>query len=140
MSDDAAANTLALIPHGMQVYMEELEAAAPGSLKQYATVENLVHHSGGEAGEPLYSVALIPAAGLSPEEWWTLWGFLQNMDPRPSILVYALRSDFGMWSSVLDSGGFDVILAPFTANKLRHAIFSASAEFHRRKTHCEPPD
>jgi hypothetical protein len=127
MSDDAVANTMALVPHRMQAYMEELEVAAPGYLRCFTSVEELVHDS----TEKLYAVALIPATGFSPEEWWSIWGFLNDMEPRPSILVYALRSDFEMWSSVLDSGGFDVIVAPFTAMKLRMAITSAAAEFLR---------
>lgn len=128
MSGDAAAVTLALVPRGMQPYMGELEAATPGSLRRCATVQELVD----ESAESLYAVALIPSAGFSPEEWWSLWGYLHTMEPRPSILVYALRSDFEMWTAVLEAGGFDVVVAPFTAEKLRKAIASASAEFLRR--------
>jgi len=128
MSDEVVADTLALVPDGMQPHMAELRAATPGPLRLCATVQELVC----ESAERIYAVALIPSTGFLPEEWWTTWGCLNDMEPRPSVLIYALRSDFEMWTSVLESGGFDVIVAPFTAEKLRKAIASAVAEFSRR--------
>jgi FixJ family two-component response regulator len=129
MNDDATVDTLALIPCQMQALMEELQGATAGNLRRCATVADFVDDS----TERAYGVALIPVSGFSTQEWWTIWGFLNTMDPRPSILVYTIRSDFEMWSSVLDSGGFDVIVAPFTAEKLRRAIASAYAEFVERR-------
>jgi len=37
-----------------------------------------------------------------------------------------------MWTSVLDAGGFDVIVAPFTKEKLRAAISAAIGDFYGR--------
>ncbi len=128
MRNGALIDIVALVPTSMQAYMGELAAAAPGYLRRFTSIEDMVHDS----AENNYTAALIPATGFSPEEWWTLWGFLNEMDPRPCILVYTLKSDFGMWSSVLDAGCFDLIVAPFTAEKLRRAIQSASDEFARR--------
>jgi DNA-binding NtrC family response regulator len=54
------------------------------------------------------------------------------MEPRPSILVYAEKSDFSMWAGALDAGAFDLIVAPFTVEKLREAILSAGADFAQR--------
>ena len=129
MGCDAEVEVLALVPRPMQGYMEELEAASPGTLKRVASIEELAH----SAVEKVYAVTLIPATGFSSEEWWSLWGCINGMEPRPSLLVYALRSDFEMWTSVLDSGGYDVIVAPFTAEKLRRAIQAAAAEFVRKR-------
>jgi FixJ family two-component response regulator len=128
MRNGAVVDILALIPASMQAHMEELKTAAHGRLKRFVSIEEMVHDSADNG----YVVALIPATGFSVEEWWTIWGFLNDMDPRPCILVYALRSDFEMWSSVLDAGAFDLIVAPFTPEKLRRAILSASDEFARR--------
>ena len=129
MGCDAEVEVLALDPRPMQGYMEELEVASPGNLRSVASIEELALAS----VEKLYAVTLIPATGFSSEEWWSLWGCINGMEPRPSLLVYALRSDFEMWSSVLDSGGYDVIVAPFTAEKLRRAIQAAAAEFVRKR-------
>lgn len=128
MTNRAAVPTLALVPPGMQTLMEELQLAVPTGLKKCATVEEIVHGK----PESFYAVALIPSGSLPPEQWWNLWGYLQAMEPRPSVLVYAIRSDFEMWTSVLDAGGFDVIVAPFTKEKLRAAISAAIGDFYGR--------
>jgi hypothetical protein len=112
----------------MQDYMGEVAAAAPMHLRQFVSVPDMVNSS----VETNYAVALIPAAGYSNEEWPAVWGFVNNLIPHPSILVYALWSDYGIWSSVLDAGCFDLILAPFTANKLRQAFLSAIEDFTER--------
>jgi FixJ family two-component response regulator len=129
MSDGYLVDILALVPMNMQSYMGELAAAVPGHVKRFISVEEMVH----DFDEAFYAVALIPATGFSPEEWWAIWGFLNDMDPRPNIIVYALRSDFEMWTSVLEAGCFDLIVAPFTVDKLRRVIESAFAEFARRE-------
>lgn len=125
MGDVAEGAILALVPHRMKFYLEALEAAAPCSLKQVSSIEEFVHIS----GEQSYEVILIPARGFTSEQWWSLWGSVNSMEPHPSILVYAIRSDFEMWSSVLEAGGYDVIVAPFTETKLRFALQSAAQEF-----------
>jgi FixJ family two-component response regulator len=131
MSDHAQGNVLAFVPHEMRKHMKELEAATPGHLKRVSSIEELIHSS----AEDLYAVVLIPATGFTSEQWWSVWGCVNTMEPRPSILVYAVRSDFEMWSSVLESGGYDVVVTPFTAEKLRHAIEAAAAEFVRQTNH-----
>lgn len=130
MLNGALVDILALVPGRMQIYMGELGAAAPSKLKQFTSIEEMVHDSADRS----YAVAFIPATGFSIEEWWRIWGFLNDQDPRPCIVAYALRSDFALWSSVLDAGAFDLIVAPFTKEKLRRAILSALEEFARRST------
>lgn len=129
MTDRAVTATLALIPFQMEPFLQELKGVAFKGIKRCTSIDEIVHG----AAEQAYAVVLIPASGISPEQWWSFWGFLQAMEPPPSILVYALRSDFEMWSSVLDAGGFDVIVAPFTADKLRSAISAAFADFCSRR-------
>lgn len=128
MCKDAAINILAFVHPPMQSYMEELETVIRQNLIRVTSIEHL-HRL---PAEQSFAVALIPASDLTSEQWWSLWGSLTVMEPRPCILVYALRSDFEMWASVLEAGCHDMILAPFTAEKLRAAIESASDEFHRR--------
>lgn len=128
MADRVVIPTLALIPPDMQPLMKELNEAVPEGLKQCSSVEEIVHAE----PEQAYAVVLIPCSSLPAEQWWNLWGFLQAMEPRPSVLVYALKSDFEMWTSVLDAGGFDVVLAPFAVEKLRAAISAAAADFNHR--------
>jgi len=128
MSDWIAGDVLAFVPKEMQDVMRELEAAVPCHLRRAGSIEELA----GLAAEESYSVVLLPATGFTTEQWWSIWGRVQAMAPRPSILVYALRSDFELWSSVLDSGGYDVVVAPFSAEKLERAVRAAAAEFLRQ--------
>jgi FixJ family two-component response regulator len=107
--------------------MEELERAVSGELTTCVHTDDFIQCSRDRS----CSVALVPD-GLPTHEWWTVWGQLTTMDPQPSILVYALSSDFPMWSGVLETGGFDVIVAPFSAAKLREAITLAAEYFERR--------
>lgn len=129
MSNDAEGLILALVPPAMMLHLKALAAAAPLQLTQIGSIEELAQL----APEATYEVVLIPASGFTSEQWWPLWGSISSMEPRPSILVYALHSDFEMWSSVLEAGGYDVIVAPFTEEKLRAALRSAAGEFARRK-------
>jgi len=107
--------------------MRELELATSANLKRVSSIEELLQAS----LDQIFAVVIIPAADLPAEHWWSVWGCVNEMVPRPSILVYALRSDFQMWASVLESGGYDVIVAPFTVDKLGRAITAAAAEFTR---------
>ena len=129
MDDHADESVLAFVPRQMQAYMEQLEVAAPGNLSRVASIEELVHAS----AEKPFAVALIPASATTSEQWWSIWGCVNAMEPKPAILVYAVRSDFAMWSSVLEAGGYDVVVAPFTAEKLRSAIKAAAADCARQR-------
>ena len=60
-----------------------------------------------------YHVALLPAA-LPDNGWWSVWGEIALLNPRPEILVYAHYATFELWSGVLEIGGYDVIVEPFT--------------------------
>jgi hypothetical protein len=62
-------------------------------------------------------------------EWWSMWGEIAVLNPRPEILVYAPSASFELWSGVLELGGYDVIVAPFRAEELQSAVLQAAASF-----------
>jgi DNA-binding NtrC family response regulator len=78
-----------------------------------------------------YHVALLPAA-LPDTCWWSLWGEITLLHPRPEILVYAHTADFRLWSGVLEVGGYDVIVEPFTDKELQRAVRRAAGSFSER--------
>lgn len=73
----------------------------------------------------VYDVVLLPAA-LPDTDWWTVWGEISLLNPRPAILVYAHTASFQFWSGVLESGGYDVIVEPFTDDELQSAVLRAA--------------
>jgi FixJ family two-component response regulator len=130
MTENFTGDVLALIPRDVQRNMRHLVNAVSGVLTICGSADDFAQHS----RQKVYAVALIPAS-LPAHEWWILWGLLVTMEPQPSILVYTLSSDFPMWSGVLEAGGFDVLVAPFTEANLRKAIESAANYFYQRLTH-----
>jgi CheY-like chemotaxis protein len=79
----------------------------------------------------VYQIALLPAV-LPDLDWWTVWGELALLNPRPAILVYAHSASFQLWSGVLEVGGYDVIVEPFTDEKLKEALLRAAESFEQR--------
>jgi DNA-binding response OmpR family regulator len=119
---------LALVPVELQARI--LDALAPlgariDFMSTAAEVSYLVLSS------TLYHVALLPAA-LSDNGWWTLWGEIALLQPRPEILVYAQNASFELWSGVLEIGGHDVIAEPFSGEELRRAVSRAASSFAER--------
>ena len=78
-----------------------------------------------------YHVALLPAA-LPDMSWWVVWGAISLLNPRPAILVYAHAANFQLWSGVLEVGGYDVIVEPFTGKELQGAVLQAAKSFDER--------
>jgi DNA-binding response OmpR family regulator len=78
-----------------------------------------------------YHVALLPAV-LPDNGWWSLWGEITLLNPRPEILVYAHKATFQLWSGVLEIGGYDVIVEPFTEEELQGAVIRAARSFEER--------
>ena len=130
MTENSIGGVLALIPSDMQRNMRHLRKAVVGVLTICGNAEDFAQHT----RQKIYAVVLIPAS-LATHEWWNLWGLLSTMEPQPSILVYTLSSDFPMWSGVLEAGGFDVLVAPFTEANLRRAVESATNYFYQRLTY-----
>ncbi len=58
---------------------------------------------------------------------WIIGGILHQLPSPPLFLVYARETDFAHWSGVLDSGGADIITAPFETDKVRAAVELAIA-------------
>lgn len=79
----------------------------------------------------VFQVALLPAC-LSDTDWWELWGVLALMNPRPALLVYAREATFQLWSGVLELGGCDVIVEPFSDEELRDAVLRTAKCFEER--------
>ena len=73
-----------------------------------------------------YEVVLLPASLPSTEDWWTIWGDVAMLRPKPAILVYAHTATFQLWSGVLEAGGYDVIVEPLTDEKLLEALVRAA--------------
>src|SRR5690349_248844 len=71
--------------------------------------------------DEVFQVALLPAS-LSDNDWWELWGALSLFNPRPAILVYAREATFLLWSGVIELGGHDVIVEPFSDEELQSAV------------------
>ena len=83
-------------------------------------------------GQASYHVALLPAA-LPDADWWALWGSISLLNPRPALLVYAHTANFQLWSGVLEAGGYDVIVEPFTDREIQGAVLRAAASFEERR-------
>jgi PleD family two-component response regulator len=79
----------------------------------------------------VFQVALLPAT-LSDTDWWELWGVLALLNPRPALLVYAREATFQLWSGVLELGGYDVIVEPFSDEELQDAVLRAAKSFEER--------
>jgi PleD family two-component response regulator len=79
----------------------------------------------------VFQVALLPAS-LTDTDWWELWGVLALLDARPAILVYARELTFQLWSGVLELGGYDVIVEPFSDSDLQDAVLRAAKNFEQR--------
>jgi DNA-binding NtrC family response regulator len=79
-----------------------------------------------------FHVALLPAA-LPDADWWALWGSISLLHPRPALLVYAHTANFQLWSGVLEAGGYDVIVAPFTDQEIQGAVRRAAENFEDRR-------
>jgi len=85
----------------------------------------------------VFEVAIFPAA-LADSEWWAFWGELSLLNPRPAILVYARATSFELWSSVLDLGGYDVIVEPFSDREIQDAVRRAALSFRGRLENHAP--
>jgi DNA-binding NtrC family response regulator len=81
--------------------------------------------------EDVFQVALLPGE-LSDTNWWELWSVLTRLHPTPAILVYSHDLSFPMWSGVLDVGGYDVVVEPFSDEELQDAVLRAAKSFQER--------
>ena len=89
--------------------------------------------------DDVFQVALLPAS-LSDTDWWELWGVLALLNPRPAILVYAREATFLLWSGVLELGGYDVIVDPFSDETLQGAVLGAAKSFEERRLNGSQPE
>jgi DNA-binding NtrC family response regulator len=75
--------------------------------------------------QELVHVVVLPTE-LQKADWWALWNEICLLNPRPALLVYTHTASFQLWSSVLESGGYDVIVEPFTDEELQGAVLRAA--------------
>jgi PleD family two-component response regulator len=81
--------------------------------------------------DDIFQVAILPAT-LTDTDWWKLWGVLGLLYKRPAILVYAREASFQLWSGVLELGGHDIIVEPFSDAEIRTAVRQAAESFEDR--------
>jgi DNA-binding NtrC family response regulator len=128
---DPGLRLLALAPLQMQGQIRRQLAPLGVTIdfvSKATDVSHLVLH------RALYQVALLPAV-LPDNGWWSLWGEIAVLNPRPEILVYAHSASFRLWSGVLEMGGYDVIAEPFTDDELQQAVSRAAQSFAERRAH-----
>lgn len=88
-------------------------------------------------GTPARRFSAITAT-FSDADWWELWGTLRLLNRRQAILVYAHEATFQLWSGVLESGGDDVIVEPFSDEELQGAVLRAADSFEERASNGPP--
>ncbi len=79
-----------------------------------------------------FHVALLPAA-LPDADWWVLWGNISLLSPRPMLLVLTQTANFQLWSGVLEAGGYDLLVEPFTDQEIQRAVRRAARSFEERR-------
>jgi DNA-binding NtrC family response regulator len=128
---DPGLRLLALAPLQMQGQIRRQLAPLGVTIDFVASAAEVSHLVLNRA---LYQVALLPAV-LPDNGWWSLWGEIAVLNPRPEILVYAHSASFRLWSGVLEMGGYDVIAEPFTDDELQQAVSRAAQSFAERRAH-----
>jgi hypothetical protein len=78
----------------------------------------------------IFDVAILPA--MPCIDWWALWGEICLLTPSPAILVYARAATFELWTGVLDLGGYDLIVEPFSDHEIQQAVLLAAQSFRDR--------
>jgi DNA-binding NtrC family response regulator len=119
---------LALVRRERQAQIRRQLAAIEVSIDFISRVAELSHLA---PSQSFYQVALLPAA-LPGNGWWSLWGEIALLNPRPEVLVYAQTASFQLWSGVLEAGGYDVLVEPFSAQQLQQAVIRAAVSFTER--------
>jgi hypothetical protein len=82
---------------------------------------------------------MLPAVLPQGMDWWSTWGELSLLIHAPTILVYAHSANFHLWSGVLEAGGYDMIVEPYTHEKLKQAVMRAAARFDEQHDPDSPP-
>jgi DNA-binding NtrC family response regulator len=78
-----------------------------------------------------FSVAILPAT-VPDKGIWALWGQITLLNPRPEILICAPSADFPTWAGVLDAGGYDILVEPYSAEEFLSAVIDAEKTFQQR--------
>jgi hypothetical protein len=57
---------------------------------------------------------------------------LALLNQRPAILVYTRKATFQLWSGVLDLGGYEMTVEPFSGEELQGAVLRAAKSFEEQ--------
>jgi DNA-binding NtrC family response regulator len=128
LGEKAEIRLLALVRREMQQQIRSQLAPAGVSVDFITKTAEVSHLA---LDRSVYQVALLPAS-LPGNSWWALWGEIALWAPRPEVLVYAPAASFRLWSGVLEAGGYDVLVEPFTAQQLQQAVQHAADSFRER--------
>ena len=108
-------NSLALLP--IQVYFADT----------LAELTELVQDG------QVFQVAILPATLPEAEATcWEVYGGLSLLNTKPELLICAHAVSFRLWSSVLDAGGHDILVEPFSPEQLQGAVLHALKSFQER--------
>jgi DNA-binding NtrC family response regulator len=132
METQSEVRVVALAPAEMHVRIRRLLASIGVDVDLIGHAVELSHL----VRQKTYQVALVPAS-LADSGWWSLWGELSLLHPRPAVLVYAHTANFQLWSDVLEVGGYDLIPDPFTDEELQEAVLRAAKSFKERSSNEE---
>jgi DNA-binding NtrC family response regulator len=128
LGEKAEIRLLALVRREMQQQIRSQLAPAGVSVHFITKTAEVSHLA---LDRSVYQVALLPAS-LPGNNWWALWGEISLFCPRPEVLVYAPAASFRLWAGVLEAGGYDVLVEPFTAQQLQQAVQHAADSFRER--------
>lgn len=121
----AGAEGLRILCYGLEHRQRTLAARFEGSGMQVDCTNRMSEVPRLLRQQPLCRVLVVPAE-MKDEEWWVFWGDVCLLDPRPAILVYSKAPTFELWAGVLEAGGYDVIVEPFSDEELEMAVLRAA--------------
>jgi len=84
----------------------------------------------GELRRQRFAAALCESE-LVDGDWKDVLEKLTTQAPAPPLIVTSLLTDPGLWTEVLDRGGYDVVRAPFEAGELSRVMSLAASESPR---------
>ena len=65
--------------------------------------------------------------------WKEMVAVLEELEPRPVLVVTGLLADYRLWAEVLNRGGFDVLPRPMQSVETRRTLMCAYRESRVRR-------
>ena len=82
--------------------------------------------------ESLNPSVVLVEANLPTGDWKRLLDRMWNLQRSAELIVFSCFADDGLWSEVLNLGGYDVLAIPFDAEEVRRTISLASGSQARK--------